>query len=117
MGSSGYLATCAATEGRVESIRVGGHTCDDGRLGHRRVSIENIPPGDLITMTARDPMQRSQPSRQREVRLLLGIVAGGAGQCARIGRAPRGQLDRHIEQPRILGGGKPLALGAGRATT
>jgi hypothetical protein len=46
---------------RVCGLRTGGHrqdllvdalsryTCADGRMGHRRVSIEHITSGDLIT--------------------------------------------------------------------
>ena len=98
---------------RIDAFR--GDACLRGRVYHGRMRIEYITAGDLVTVAARDPTQRSQSSRQCKVWLLLGIVAGGARQRARVRGAARGQLDGRIEQTCILGSGKPLALGTGRA--
>ena len=94
---------------------VGGDACLRHRLHYGCMRIQYTASRDFVAMSEGYPAQRGRAGGEREVRLLLGIVAGGAGQRARIGRAARGQLDRHIEQARILGGSKPLTFGAGRA--
>ena len=94
---------------------LGWNTCVPCRLRDCRISIEHISAGDLIAMSKRDPAQRGQAGCERECWLLLGVVTGSACQRARIGRAARGQFDRHIKQARILRSSEPFALGARRA--
>lgn len=92
-----------------------GDACARCRLLGCRIRIEHIGLSDFVAMAEGDPAQRGQAGSKREVRLLLSVVAGSAGQCAWIGRAACRQLNRHSEQTRVLGGGEPFALGARRA--